>query len=239
MPDKQIHPTGTVHAPADYTLSSGSEILLKSVYAKYDGSGASGSFVPLVRIISNAGSITDEVPQDATIAAGASADATWFPRVGASASAAPTGTVSWVHLHDPFGSVVSRSTPHTIYDFTSSIVYTNDSSLFSVVPGNGLRIAQAGFYTVAVSCIFTGQLAAGSAEAILNLSGIGNEIDSTDTFMKPDFAGGIAICTMTESFPLDSSGSTAPLSLLQTSGVTATVGIEVSVIRTTSDQGDF
>jgi len=89
MPDAQIHPIGTTAAPAAYTIPTGAELLLKGVYAKFNGSGAAGSFVPLLRIKSDAGSVAFEIPADNTIAAGGSADATWFPHL---AAAAPSTT---------------------------------------------------------------------------------------------------------------------------------------------------
>lgn len=229
---------GPEPVPFDVPVPQGGELLPKVVRATIDGSGAGAAFYAAVQVLDPNNNVkgTYVSPQ---IAAGASADVTWFRGLAQQASSGGTGTVSWVHLHNIAVSVPSRSTPHTLLDFTTFVEYTNDASLFAIVPGNGLTINGAGFYAVSVSCIFAGQIAAGSAEAVFNISGTGNEIDCTDTFMKPDFAGGTAICTMSEGFMLDNTGSQSGLSLIQTSGVTATVSCEVSVARLTSDPGDF
>lgn len=97
MPDTQIHPTGTVSVPADYRIPESAELLLKNAYAHFDGSGAAGSYLPLIRIISDAGSTVVEAVSDTTIAAGASADASWFPHLAA-ASSASAGTTPVVAI---------------------------------------------------------------------------------------------------------------------------------------------
>lgn len=84
--DVQITPLGTSDAPATWVLPAASEIIPKVVRAIFDGSGASGSFKPTLEIVSDAGIVVATVPTDETVAAGASAEVTWFPkwkRVGA------------------------------------------------------------------------------------------------------------------------------------------------------------
>lgn len=81
MPDVQIHPLGDVAAPADYVIAAAAELLLKMAFATFDGSGAAGSFVPCLRIKSDAGTVTGEAVADSTVAVGASADVTWFPNL--------------------------------------------------------------------------------------------------------------------------------------------------------------
>lgn len=107
MPDAQIHPTGTVSTPADYVVPDSAELLLKGVYAKYNGSGAAGSYQPLVRIISDAGSTVIEAVSDTTIAAGASADASWFPHLAAAAAASTGGTTPVVAVATAISSLTS------------------------------------------------------------------------------------------------------------------------------------
>src|SRR4051812_3632011 len=85
MADVQIHPTGIEAAPADYVIPPAAELILKGAFAVFDGSGAAGDFVPLLRIISDAGSTSFESAQDASVAAGASVNASWFPHVASAA----------------------------------------------------------------------------------------------------------------------------------------------------------
>lgn len=91
MADRQIHPTGDEAAPADFVIPSSAELLLKMAFAKFDGSAAAGSFKPCLRIISDAGTVSGEATADNTVAAGGSADVTWFPRVGGGTSSSIIG----------------------------------------------------------------------------------------------------------------------------------------------------
>jgi hypothetical protein len=91
MPDAQIHPIGDEAAPADYIIPPGAELLLKGVYARFNGTGAGSPYLPLVRIISDADSTVIEAVADTTIAAGASADASWFPHIASKPATASGG----------------------------------------------------------------------------------------------------------------------------------------------------
>jgi hypothetical protein len=91
MPDTQIHPTGVVVAPGAFIIPSSAELGLKAVFASFDGSGAAGDFLPLLRVKSDAGSVVAEAVVDTTVAAGASADVTWFPGVKAVVSGGSGG----------------------------------------------------------------------------------------------------------------------------------------------------
>lgn len=79
MADSQFNPLGTVTAPADWTLPASLNLQLKNVYASFDGTSAAGSFVPCLQIISDSGHTVGSYPSATTVAAGASADTTWFP----------------------------------------------------------------------------------------------------------------------------------------------------------------
>jgi hypothetical protein len=155
MPDTQIHPLGVEPAPADYPVPDTAELLLKSVRATFDGSGAAGPFVPLLRIISDAGSITDEIPQDVTVAAGASADATWFPHVAAAPQSAPApGTgLTWAYLSSSSTTTIG-TTGTTVINPGSARFYTSDSGTFDVHQnagiGNawGIRFLAQGHYLI-------------------------------------------------------------------------------------------
>jgi hypothetical protein len=80
MPDRQfVAPFGTKSAPADWTLQAALEIAPKMAHAKYDGSGAAGSYRPCLRLISDSGHVAAECVSEIIVAAGASADVSWFP----------------------------------------------------------------------------------------------------------------------------------------------------------------
>ena len=92
MADTQLNPLGSVTAPASWTLPASLNLQPKNVYASYNGTSAAGSFVPCLQIISDSGHTVGSYPCATTVAAGASADVTWFPRVSAPQTAAPGAT---------------------------------------------------------------------------------------------------------------------------------------------------
>jgi hypothetical protein len=111
------------------------ELLLKGVYAKYDGSGAATPYVPLLRLISDAGSTAFEIPADNTIAAGASADVTWFPGVAGGTSQSATAPGATAYLWGVFS-------PQTIPNNSSTRVrwdhfQTNDTTIFGTETSAG------------------------------------------------------------------------------------------------------
>lgn len=82
MADRQfVAPFGDHAAPADWTLAAALEILPKLAHAKFDGTNAAGSYKPCLRLISDSGHVAAEAVSETIVAAGASADVTWFPGV--------------------------------------------------------------------------------------------------------------------------------------------------------------
>jgi hypothetical protein len=76
-----VRPT-TEAAPKDYEIPAAQEIAPLAVRALVDGSGAGSAFVPALQLISPGGQVMWTAPTSETVAAGASADVSWFPRVG-------------------------------------------------------------------------------------------------------------------------------------------------------------
>lgn len=81
MPDRQFKIGGLEPTPADWIIPDSLEVTPKSVYAHFDGSGAAGAFKPCLRIVSDSGTVAIEAVTDTAVAAGASADVSWFPRI--------------------------------------------------------------------------------------------------------------------------------------------------------------
>lgn len=88
--DVQIIAVNAQPTPLDYVVAGAQEIVPKAVYASFDGSGAGGDFLPVLQIISDSGHIVASCPA-AKVAAGASADVTWFPRVAGNTQVAGDG----------------------------------------------------------------------------------------------------------------------------------------------------
>lgn len=90
MADTQILPGGVTAAPQDYTVADAQVVTIGALHAHYDGSGAAGSYVPTVDVISDSAHRVISVPHDTTIAAGTSAEASWAPFLRTAAAAAAT-----------------------------------------------------------------------------------------------------------------------------------------------------
>src|SRR5690349_9295364 len=84
MPDQVLTRDGPVSVPMDYTVPQGGELLPLSVRATIDGTGAAVAYYAVVQIIAPSGRLMINAISTA-IAAGASADVTWFPRLSAAA----------------------------------------------------------------------------------------------------------------------------------------------------------
>lgn len=93
MPDASLLSPSVATVPKQYTVTGTQDITLRSVTASFDGTSAAGSFVPALQIVDNTGVTVATFPIGTTLAAGASADVTWFPGLasGTSPPAAITG----------------------------------------------------------------------------------------------------------------------------------------------------
>lgn len=72
---------GTAAAPASFTIPGNGQIRPKAIFATYDGTGAAASFLPVLKVISDGGKTVGIYPTGITMAAGGSADISWFPGV--------------------------------------------------------------------------------------------------------------------------------------------------------------
>ena len=99
MADEQIAPLGVIVVPADYAVPNAQEVTLRALFAHFDGTAAGGDFVPTLQIVSDAGLTVATIPQDTTVVAGDSVDATWGPFLrSAKAAAAAAPFMEYLHL---------------------------------------------------------------------------------------------------------------------------------------------
>lgn len=77
--DQQVLVTGTASAPTHFTIPGNGQIQPKTIFANFNGSGAAGSFVPTLKIVSDGGETVGIYPLATSIAAGGSANVSWFP----------------------------------------------------------------------------------------------------------------------------------------------------------------
>lgn len=81
MADIAIRASQTTAVPQTYTIPGAQEILPKTVSASMDGSGTAGAWFPCLQVLDPGGAVMFSAVPTTSIAAGASADVTWFPRL--------------------------------------------------------------------------------------------------------------------------------------------------------------
>lgn len=95
----QAQPTAAV--PLDYTIPPAQEVMPLCVTASIDGSGAAGQFLPTLEILAPSGAVIARCPTSTIVAAGGSADTTWFPLGNLITTEAPLSTYQTVVLTTP------------------------------------------------------------------------------------------------------------------------------------------
>lgn len=97
MADRQfVAPFATSSAPADWVLPANLQIQPKIAFAHFNGASAAGAYLPVLRIISDSGHVAAEAVSATSVAAGASADVSWF--LGVARQAASTSIVRTLNL---------------------------------------------------------------------------------------------------------------------------------------------
>ena len=92
MASEPVRSTSIVTAPKDYTIPGAQQIRPLSIRASFDGSGAAGAWLPAVQILDNNGNVlSTHADPNVSVAAGGSADVTWFPGVKPQSAASATG----------------------------------------------------------------------------------------------------------------------------------------------------
>lgn len=234
---------GPVGVPLDYVVPQSGELLPLTVRATIDGSGAAVAFYATVQVLAPSGRIMGSYISSA-IAAGGSADVTWFPHVGGqTGGVTPTGTVSWASLFDNNIPVPAGST-FTQYDFTAAGFYTNDSATFTVDATNGLTLNSVGWYAFGYTLNWEidGATTAGYVQSQLNIPNIGGHSSTPHVLYVPG-GGGTYYATTLEAwgFPMKSStvGSHGKLFLRQFSDVDAIVQMSFGISLLSASHGNF
>jgi hypothetical protein len=143
--DTQIRGLGTGSAPLSYTVPGSQEIVLKSLFASFDGSGAGGAFLPCVRIVAPGGGVVAEYIADSAVAAGSSAEVTFAPflRGAASGSTATVTDFGDASYNAPL--IALADSGNTLK--TAGVVWVFDAAVSSggyitkVAPANGSYFA--------------------------------------------------------------------------------------------------
>lgn len=141
MADVTLTTGGAKATPLAYTLPGAQEIILKAVTASFNGAGAAGSFVPTLQIVAPNGAVILSCPVSTTLAAGASADVSWFPRggLGGGAGGSPLDTTDGVTSVNPtsellIGAGITLSNPSA---GVAELLGSGFFPFYSVVAGVG------------------------------------------------------------------------------------------------------
>lgn len=150
MADVTIAATGTTSAPLSYTVAGAQEIIIRSLFASFDGTGAAGAFLPCVQVVSPAGQVVIEAITDASVAAGSSADVTFAPflRSVTSTTPPPSGSTLPFCFASDNHSTLPLGTTH--FSFSDDF-QTNDATTYDTIVSGGLtlvRIKVTGFYVI-------------------------------------------------------------------------------------------
>jgi hypothetical protein len=129
MPEP-IFNAGPVDTPYAYTVSGTGTVTPRACQAVYDGSGAGGDFIPACIFKSQSGHVISRAILQSTIAAGASAEVSWFPGV----SPAVTSSA---------GSVL----PVAFADFTTPLALTPWGGFYTAVTWALLEQSGGSVYT--------------------------------------------------------------------------------------------
>lgn len=106
MADVAIRAAASSAVPRDYSIPGAQELLPKSISASMDGTSAATAWFPCLQVLDPGGNVMFSAVNTTTIAAGASADVSWFPKLrptgGApSPSPNPLGTLwAWWDFSD-------------------------------------------------------------------------------------------------------------------------------------------
>lgn len=156
--DRQILVAGTASAPAGFTVPGNGQIQPKAIFATYDGSGAAASFLPALEVISDGGETVGIYPSAASVAAGGSADVSWFPWLGAAAAGVvtPLPILDLADFAPAGGKVTITSTdpanPTTIVT-GNPVTYDGVTQVLVLFYASGLDIDQRGQTGLAASLL--------------------------------------------------------------------------------------
>jgi len=149
--DQQVLVAGIASAPATFKIPGNGQIRPKAVYALYDGSGAATGFQPALKITSDGGVLIGIYPTTATVAAGGSANVSWFPGLGGGSGGA---------LQAFLGARIQAGSTQTIATVTNTdlvyqTVYFDTDGMANLAADNRkLTVNTAGLYVVVCETVW-------------------------------------------------------------------------------------
>lgn len=146
MADAQVLSSAVSFGSADYKLDTDVTFVLKAVNAEFDGSGATAAWLPAVIITSDSGhTVARAVDQSVSVAAGGSAEASFFPGVKhAAGGAAAAGAGAWGHWR---GTLTLNAGATQSGKANLALIATSDSARYTASGGDG-SINEGGAYLI-------------------------------------------------------------------------------------------
>lgn len=148
MADASILDPTVAAAPKQYLISGSQELLIKSITASFDGTAAAVPWVPAIQLLDSANEIIGTYPLDASVAAGGTADVSFFPGVKVSGSSGGGGITNAVEQVNQTPAAVS------IANSTTSLLVpsTNLAGPVNFIgSGGGMRCVTPGIYACEVN----------------------------------------------------------------------------------------
>lgn len=139
--DVQIADTSSGDAPHDYTVPSSADFILKAAYGVFDGTSASGNFLPALEIVSDSGHTVARSVGTA-VTAGASAEVSWFPFAPPASSGGGGGTSIALEITEGDSATVAAGSSYT-FNFGP---HTGGSNLLDYSTPTFPAVLAAGWY---------------------------------------------------------------------------------------------
>jgi hypothetical protein len=185
--DVQILRAPTTAVPSNYTLPDAAELRLKAVYAEFDGSGAAGSFLPCVTLISDSGDVIGRaVDPSSPVAAGGSADVTFFPGVKTGGGQA-FGLQDYLVLQGVAQNILDPPVGDSDHaKFNAATAQSNDLGSWTFVLDGGGRVKEVDT-TVSGRYVSVCQFSWGDPVAATDLTVVANMFGAGPLTMSPDW----------------------------------------------------
>src|SRR5438067_4501465 len=243
MADVQISAPAPHVAPFDYVIPGAQEIILKTLFASFDGSAAAAAWYPAIQLIAPGNVLAGTFKTSSSVAAGGSADVTFGPFLEDEAAATPVTSTGLPFAFMQRTSVLVTNfvatTTKVDFDLANAHVsgFSSDTSIFDVgiaVSGvHGIKIKAEGQYLWTASAVGS-PAAAPAANATAAITTSWDNGDCwVSQYVSPFLTGPGAAATQTqpslvEQFNLKAGGTAPPQSstvfLSQNSGGNCTFG---------------
>lgn len=187
--------TGTGATPQTIVVESAQQLLPKAAFATFDGSGAAGDFLPVVKLIGPGNVVAAQAVGD-VVTAGASVDQTWFRGLAKPGSSGGSGGLQFGGTRHDYGpdneggwlyvQTNESQDTHGVVGQIGSLLQDNSGdgvALAAVAPPNGPPISEA----IITPTSFSLGVDGGGA----NPQGISMTPVGADTFM--DFTQGATV----------------------------------------------